>query len=145
RFGRLVAIALFVSVLLCGQSQQNVSFGGKYSNLQDEQKNLIERWTREIGKIVGTQPDPEHSYDELPLSSRTTYEAITNALLHTTLTNRSGKPIGRAIDLVDVIERIAGRVGETRGDHQFRVYVYLKPDALDKLSESREFKREHDN
>jgi hypothetical protein len=113
--------------------------------LQPEQKALIERWTREVGNIVGTRPDPQTSYDQLPLSSRTTFEAVTHALLRTKLTDSKGRSLGRAIDLVDIVERIAGRVDGVRGDHQFRVYVYLKRGAVDKLYAAREFVREKDN
>ena len=128
-----------------GQDTQQPTFGGKYGTLLPEQKTLVERWTREVEKITGVKPDPEQSYNQLPLSSRTTFQAVTHALVQTRLTDPTGKQIGRAIDLVDVVERIAGRVPGTRGDHQFRVYVYLKRDALDKLYLSKEFQREHDN
>ena len=50
-----------------------------------------------------------------------------------------------AIDLVDVVERIAGNVPGTRGDLQFRLYAYLKRGALDRLYRSKEFQRERDN
>src|SRR5262249_25631873 len=90
-------------------ARQKVTLGGKFSMLQPEQKALIDRWTREVEKIVGTRPDPETAYDQLPLSSRTTFDAVTHALLRTKLTDQYGKSLGRAIDLVDVVERIAGR------------------------------------
>jgi hypothetical protein len=144
---RLVVAVIVVSRLVCpvlAQSPQT-GLGGKYSALLPEQKALIERWVNEVHKITGVRPDPESSYDQLPLSSRTTFEAVTHALVNSKLTDPSGKPIGRAIDVVDLVERIAGRVPGTRGDHQFRVYVYLKRGAVDKLYLSREFQREHDN
>jgi hypothetical protein len=128
-----------------GQTAGQVTLGGKYDRLLPEQKALIERWIREVYRITGERVDAEPSYNQLPLSSRTTFEAVTHALIQSKLTDPSGKPIGKAIDLVDVVERIAGRVPGTRGDYQFRVYVYLKRDALDKLYLSREFQREHDN
>jgi hypothetical protein len=119
--------------------------GGNYSQLIPEQQALVQRWADEYQKVTGKQLDPEASYDALPISSRTTFEAVTHALAHSTLTDSNGKPLGRALDLVDLVERIAGRVPETRGDAQFRVYVYLKPDALEKLYAAREFRRDHDN
>ena len=140
-----LAAALSLFVPLVAHSQQHMVLGGRYSTLHPEQKELINRWTLEVEKIVGTRPEPERSYDELPLSSRTTFEAVTHALLRSTLTSSSGEPLGRAIDLVDVVERIAGGIDGTRGDHQYRLYVYLKSDALNKLYASREFRREHDN
>jgi hypothetical protein len=144
---RLVVMSIAVSWLACPALAQTEQTGlaGKYSALLPEQKALIERWVNEVRRITGVRPDPETSYDQLPLSSRTTFEAVTHALVHSKLTDPSGKPIGRAIDAVDVVERIAGRVPGTRGDHQFRLYVYLKPGAVDKLYLAREFQREHDN
>lgn len=140
-----VLIALAACVLVPLASQPPRSPGGKFSQLMDEQQALVQRWADEYQTITGKALDPEEAYDALPLSSRTTFEAVTHALAHTSLTDLNGKPMGRALDLVDLVERIAGRVPETRGDAQFRVYVYLKPDALDKLYSSREFKRDRDN
>jgi len=128
-----------------GENAETVMLGGTFDKLLPEQNALVEGWTREVEKITGQKPDAEASYNQLPLSSHTTFEPVTHALIHSKLTDPSGKPLGRAIDLVTVVERIAGRVPGTRGDHHFRVYVYLRRDALDKLYLSREFQREHDN
>lgn len=142
----LVSSAVALSTLAPLDAQRTIDeLGGQYSRLRPEQKALVDRWTREVGKIAGTRPDPARSYDQLPLSARTTFEAVTHALLRSTLTDAKGKSLGRAIDLVDIVERVAGKVDGVRGDHQFRVYVYLKSDALKKLHAAREFKREHDN
>ena len=43
------------------------------------------------------------------------------------------------------IETINGKVPKARGDLQFRMYVVLKPDALQKLKDSKEFFRDRDN
>jgi hypothetical protein len=53
--------------------------------------------------------------------------------------------MGTALDLVQSIEAINGKVPRARGDLQFRVYVVLKPDAVEKLRASSEFFRDRDN
>jgi hypothetical protein len=63
----------------------------------------------------------------------------------THMTDKSGKSLGNALDLVESIETINGKVPKARGDLQFRMYVVLKPDALAKLKESSEFFRDRDN
>jgi hypothetical protein len=65
--------------------------------------------------------------------------------MNTKLTSQDGRSLGTALDLIDTVDDIAGEEPGTRGDRQFRVYVYLKPDALKKLEDSQEFKRERDN
>lgn len=53
--------------------------------------------------------------------------------------------MGTALDLVKSIEAINGKVPRARGDLQFRMYVVLEPDALQKLKDSSEFFRDRDN
>jgi len=65
--------------------------------------------------------------------------------LTTNLTNKDGQPIGNALDIVQAIETINGKVPRARGDLQFRMYVMLKPEAVQTLKNSREFFRDHDN
>jgi hypothetical protein len=65
--------------------------------------------------------------------------------MRTPLTDKAGKSMGSALDLVQSIEAINGKVPRARGDLQFRVYVVLKPDAVEKLKASTEFFRDRDN
>src|SRR4029077_7909717 len=81
----------------------------------------------------------------LTVSEQTTFYAITHALMHTTLTDSTGAPLGLAIDRVAGVERIAGQYAGHGGDEQFRVYVNLKPDTRDVLGKSREFFSDHEN
>ena len=53
--------------------------------------------------------------------------------------------MGNGLELVQSIETINGKVPKARGDLQFRMYVLLKPDALQKLKDSSEFFRDRDN
>ncbi len=121
------------------------SFGGTYVKLRPQQQTLVRNWIVEYNKITGKKLEAEKAYNELPFSRRTTFEAVTHALLTTKLTDSKGQPMGTALDLVELVERVNGKVQEARGDLQYRIYVLLKKDAVDNLYESREFKREMDN
>jgi hypothetical protein len=142
-FIRLLAIALFFgSGSLVAQQNR---FGGKYEELNPRQKELGQLWVAEFQKIFNKPADPATVYDRLPVSARTTFEAATHALSRSRMTSGSGKPYGVALDLIELVERVAGTVPGTRGDSQYRIYVYLKPGAVDKLYNCREFKRDRDN
>src|SRR6516164_11444125 len=119
-------------------------FHGTYEELKPQQKQLIDEWYADYNKLTGDHASPTE-YNQYSLSTRTTYEAVTHALMTTQLTDQSGKPMGSALDLVDAIEAINGKVPHARGDLQFRMYVVLKPGAVEKLKESQEFFRDRDN
>ena len=120
-------------------------FGGTFRQLRPQQQELMRRWVNEYGTIFKRQLNAEALYNQLPMSARTTFQAVTHALLNSKLTSEDGKPMGTALDLIDLVERISGQVPHARGDRQFRIYVYLKPGALNKLQTAREFERGHDN
>ena len=147
--GIYLAGLLILLVSLKGFAQEKPAskveeFHGTYDQLRPAQKQLIDDWYAEYNKMTGEHDDPR-DYDELSLSTRTTFEAVTHALLTTKMTDKSGKTLGNALDLVQSIETINGKVPKARGDLQFRMYVLLKPDALTKLKESSEFFRDRDN
>lgn len=120
--------------------------GGSYKALAPEQQGLVKKWFEEYQKITGRQIDAQTGYDNASLSTRSTFEAVTHALLHTQLTDKtSGASLGNGLSLVRLVESVHGRIAETRGDQQFRVYVMLEGDALKRLYASREFKRTRDN
>jgi len=119
-------------------------FHGTYEELRPAQKQLIDEWYAEYNRMTNDHSEPTE-YNQFSLSTRTTYEAVTHALMTTNLTDKPGKPMGTALDLVQAIEAINGKVPRARGDMQFRMYVLLKPDALQKLKDSSEFFRDHDN
>ena len=50
------------------------------------------------------------------ISERTTYDAVTHALMNSELTDEEGKSLGHAIDLVEGVERIAGQYYGRSGD-----------------------------
>ena len=144
--GFLVLLLLPVGVL--AEQDQTAGtqpqFHGKYEELRPAQKQLIDEWYAEYNRMTNDHSEPTE-YNQFSLSTRTTYEAVTHALMTTNLTDKSGKAMGTALDLVQAIEAINGKVPRARGDLQFRMYVLLKPDALQNLKDSSEFFRDRDN
>ena len=55
------------------------------------------------------------------------------------------RALGRAIDLVEAVDQVMGEESGAGGDLQFRLYVYLKPNAVDILGRSQEFFHDKDN
>jgi hypothetical protein len=120
--------------------------GKDYSDLRPEQKRLVDDWFQRFSQIVKKKVAPDEGYNHLPLSAKTTFGAVTHALMRTPLTDKQGAPLGdSAIVVIDKLDDLAGKVSGAPGDKQFRIYVQLKPEAMDLLSNSQEFKREGDN
>ena len=117
----------------------------RYVELDADRQRIFDSYARELNVKLGENRSSEERFRALSLSEQTTYDAITHALMRSTLTDDAGKPLGRAIDLLSGLERIAGEVGGKSGDQQFRIYVTLRPDANDILDRSREFVRSHEN
>jgi hypothetical protein len=131
-----------------GQNTPNAAtgnFAGGYASLKPEQKALTDDWMKRFSATIQKQVDPKVAYDNLPLSLRTTFNAVTHALLSTPLTDALGSKLGSAIQIIDRLETVHGAIPGTRGDDQFRVYVQLKPGALELLDKSQEFRRMADN
>src|SRR5215475_11409932 len=119
-------------------------FHGTYQELSPAQRKLIDEWYAEYNQMTHDNSQPT-DYNQFSLSTRTTFEAVTHALMTTQLTDKSGRSMGSALTIVQSIEAINGKVPRARGDLQFRIYVVLKPDALQKLKASKEFFRDRDN
>jgi len=117
----------------------------RYAELKPEQKKLFEPYAREHQEKTGRSSTPQQYYDSLPISERTSYEAVTHALLSTKLTDRDGAGLGTAFELVERLERIAGQYYGKSGDQQFRLFVHLRPAAVETLEKSREFRRDREN
>jgi hypothetical protein len=77
--------------------------------------------------------------------THTTFDAITDGLAETTLSDEAGNSLGTAMDLVVRLERVNGAIQGAGGDLQFRAYVELTPDARRVLDERVQFARERDN
>jgi hypothetical protein len=121
-------------------------FGGLYADLDARRQALVNDWVERFTKVTGQQLPAGPFYDEImTLSTKTTFDAVTHALMTTNLTSDSGAAIGDGLELIERLESVRGEVVGASGDRQFRVYARLTPGAFDRLEQSREFKRGIDN
>jgi hypothetical protein len=127
------------------EKSNDVEMGKSYATLRREQKRLVDDYVNHYNQTTGNKVIPQQAYDNARLSIRTTFGAVTHALLNAKLTDLKGKSLGRAIDLVDAIDEVMGEESGLGSDRQFRVYVYLKPNAVEILSRSLEFFHDKDN
>jgi hypothetical protein len=127
------------------QASSPHAFGESYATLLPEQKRLLDDFVQRYNQTTGSKLNPEQAYNGARVSVRTTFDAITHALLSTKLTNEKGQSLGLAIDVVEALDQVLGEEAGAGGDRQFRMYVYLKPNAIDVLSSSREFFHDKDN
>ena len=121
------------------------SYGGSYATLLPAQKRLIDGYFHRASEALGKPIEPETAYDNLRLSVRSTFDAVTHALSRQQLTGKDDKKYGTALDLVEIVEGVAGERKGAGGDEQFRLYVLLKSDAYDILTKAKEFDRQSDN
>ena len=116
-----------------------------FETLDSRQVSLLDGlaadWNERTGRSLGAQ----EFYDQLAVSERSTFEAVTHALMNSALTDADGKSLGDLLDYIERIRRIAGQYYGRRGDEQFRLYADLKPSALDALEQSREFNADKEN
>ncbi len=126
--------------------QQPPRFGGAYSGLEPRRQKLIDNWVGRFVATTGQKMEPGPFYDEiLGLSTKTTFDAVTHALMTTRLTDRAGASLGDALALVDQVESVRGEISGAPSDRQFRLYARLVSGAPDTLARSKEFKRGVDN
>ena len=149
-FSSAIFLTLAISIIPAGASvaaqNERQTFGGGYAELEPEQRRLVEDWVQRFREVTGQDVSPQYTYDDvMRLSSRTTFDAVTHALFTTELTDASGASLGSALDLVDHVETVHGKIKGASGDHQFRIYVALKPDAIATLDKSRQFERGANN
>ena len=135
------------SALLRAQTEQAApKIGANYSGLDERRRKLVDDWVARFNQVAGQKTNPASFYDtQLRLSTKTTFDAVTNALMSTTLTDRSGQRFGDALDIVERVNLVRGQVNGASGDAQFRMYAQLKAGAIDMLERSREFRRSADN
>ena len=117
----------------------------RFGDLSQKQQELFEGYTKTYNEDTGFDLTPEAHFNSMMISERTTYDAVTHALMGSSLTHESGDSLGSPIDLVKGIERIAGQYYGRSGDQQFRVYVFLEDDARSTLEKSQEFTLGHLN
>lgn len=141
------ALVTFLGAMY-GQDSESAAagdFSANYASLKPEQKALVDDWIKRFSATIQKQVDPEKAYDNLPLSLKTTFNAVTHALLSTQLTDESGRKLGSTIQIIDKLDTVHGEVPGAKGDEQFRIYVQLKPGALGILEKSQQFQRMQDN
>ncbi len=140
------ALALVVLCLAAAaQNNDQRPMGSRFSELRPPQQALVADLVARLGKQMGKPIEAANAYDSAPQSIRTTFDAVTHALVTTKLTGEDGKELGTALDIVAAIDEVAGERRGESGDRQFRVYFFLKPNAKELLDLSREFRRSHDN
>lgn len=115
-----------------------------FVRLHPAQQALVQQMFRDAGTAAGAE-SPAAYYGAWPLHRQTTFEAATHSLLRTTLTDAEGRDLGDGLSLIARITRVAGQEPGVRGDQQFRLYVDLRPDAVERIRASREFYRDKDN
>ena len=111
----------------------------RYASFDDRQQALLDDPARAYSEVVGRNLTAEEWFNRLSLSERTTYDAVTHALMNSELTDEKGDDLGTAFDLIAAVERIAGQYSGRGGDQQFRLYVDIKPETEDILARSVEF------
>ena len=122
------------------------TLGGGYAALDARRQRLVDGWVARFNQVTGQKIDAGPFYDgRARFSAKTTFEAVTHALMTTTLTDDKGTRLGDALDLVERVETVAGQVPGASSDRQFRLYALLRADAVPLLERSREFKRGMDN
>ena len=107
---QLLTVALCASMIGAlaithGQQQPEVRFGGDYAGLEARRQYLVDNWVVRFGRVTGKPVEPGPFYDDvLPLSTKTTFDAVTHALMTTPLTDRTGTSLGDALALVDRVD-----------------------------------------
>ena len=150
RFPRISGIVASVlvsglAVILMAQ-QPPRRFGGAYAELDGRRQQLIDDWVARFANVTGQRMSAAAFYDDvLSLSTKTTFDAVTHALMTTPLTDASGQALGDGLALVERVDSVKGEAPGTASDRQFRMYVRLTANARDMLDRSREFKRGCDN
>ena len=112
RMARLIVLSLFSVVavgLVSAQTQPNqkkaatspkpksetLELGKSYAALRPEQKRLVDEFVRRYNATTGSNLVPEQAYDNARLSVRTTFDAVTHALLNAKITDAHGKSLGQ--------------------------------------------------
>src|SRR5215472_7026046 len=65
-------------------------FHGTYEELNPTQKKLIDEWYADYNRMTHDNSQPT-DYNQFAMSTRTTFEAVTHALMTTELTDKSGR------------------------------------------------------
>ena len=143
--GSVLLLTLAVQ-LLVAQQQPPRRFGGAYAELDQRRQQLVGDWVSRFSSVTGQRLEAPSFYDDvLSLSSKTTFDAVTHALMTTVLTDKSGQKFSDGLAIIERIDSLKGELPGAPSDRQFRMYVRLTANAREMLDRSREFKRGVDN
>ncbi len=117
----------------------------RFASLEDAQREVYAPYAEQNLEARGREMTVAEHFDSQTISERTTFDAVTHALISSDLSDENGESLGTAFDRIESIDRIAGQYYGRGGDQQFRVYVTLKPDTDDILDRSTQFFRDHLN
>lgn len=148
RRARALVTALCLGLLAAAGASQTTApqLGGRYESLDARRQRLVGSWVARLSEVAGQPIDAGAFYDtRVRFSAKTTFEAVTHALMTTTLTDDGGASLGDGLDLIERVDSVRGQVPGAGGDHQFRMYALLTADAVGKLERSRQFRRGADN
>ena len=101
------------------QKKPTKAFGESYAMLRPEQKKLVDEYVMHYNQASGSKVVPQAAYDAARMSVRTTFDAVTHALLTAKITDAKGKSLGHAIQLIEAVDQVMGAEEETGGDRQF--------------------------
>lgn len=117
----------------------------RFASLEEPQEEIYAPYAEKDMQARGREMTVAEHFDAQTISERTTYDAVTHALMNSKLTDVNDESLGTAFDRIESLDRIAGQYYGRGGDQQFRLYVNLKPDTDDTLDRSTEFFRDHLN
>jgi hypothetical protein len=138
--------SLTIAAVALLMAQATPQFGGGYAGLGARRQKLVDDWITRFNQVTGQKLAAAEFYDSvLRTSTKTTFDAVTHALMTTSLTDASGARLGDGLDLIEHLDTVRGAFKDTKGDQQFRMYVRLTERAVDMLTRSQEFKRGADN
>jgi hypothetical protein len=147
RYGLAIVLSILAALVVAAVAQQApAQFGGAYSGLGARRQLLVDDWVARFNQVTGLKVEAGPFYDAyIRFSMKTTFDAVTHALMTTPLTDASGQKLGDALEIVERVDSVRGQVAGAGGDRQFRIYVTLKPGARDLLERSEQFRRGPDN
>jgi len=106
----VILLVISFGLLTAGwQDENHRAFGGSYAQLSGEQQRLLHEWADRYARLTGEPANPGELYDTARMSQRTTFDAVTHALLNTPLTDANGQSMGTALDLIESFEHVAGQ------------------------------------
>src|SRR4029450_5647047 len=134
-YGLVVGVLLAVlAVEILVAQQPSLRFGGAYSELDECRRLLLDDWVARFDKATGQSLDARSFYDEiLGFSTKTTFDAVTHALMTTPPSDGAGQKIGAGRALIERVDTIKGEVSGASGDRQFRMFVPLTPKGREML------------